>query len=247
MKIRLPKIPDQIVRLAIVFLVLIGAISWIWLALPPSLKERKLQRAAAVERERDRAIRYAGSAICAACHPAQYAIKKAGYHQGLSCETCHGPAAAHTRNPAAVKPQVPTGRKFCPLCHAYNPSRPVGFPQINPVVHNPLVPCTTCHNPHDPKPPRTPESCAACHRGFARQKAVSPHALLECTTCHTAPEAHKITPWIVPVTKPSTREFCGQCHSKESKVAGPPKIDLATHGEKYLCWQCHYPHMPAID
>jgi len=242
----LPKIPDQIVRLAILFLLLIAVLSSIFLILPPALKERKLQRAAGVEKEQSRAVKYAGAEICGACHPLQYATKKAGYHRSLSCETCHGPAKEHTRNPVAVKPQVPQGRDFCPVCHAYDPSRPLGFPQVNPVAHNPMKPCVTCHNPHDPKPPQTPQSCTACHRTIERSKAVSPHALLECTTCHTAPEQHRIDPLSTRVTKPSNREFCGQCHSKDSKVAGPPKINLASHHEKYLCWQCHYPHMPAV-
>jgi len=247
MKSLLPKVPDQIVRLAIVFVILIGVISGIWLTLPPSLKEGKLQRAAAVERERSRQLKYAGATICGACHPSQYATKRAGYHRSLSCETCHGPAREHTKNPVKVKPEVPQGRKFCPLCHMYDPSRPLGFPQINPVAHNPMKPCITCHNPHDPRPPQTPQRCGACHGSIERGKAVSPHALLECTTCHAAPNEHKINPWSVSVTKPTNREFCGQCHSKDSKVPGPPKVDLATHGEKYVCWQCHYPHMPAID
>jgi ribosomal protein S27AE len=26
-----------------------------------------------------------------------------------------------------------------------------------------------------------------------------------------------------------------------------PKVDFASHGEKYLCWQCHYPHLPEIE
>jgi len=247
MKILLPKIPDQVVRLAIVFALLIGAIATIWMILPPYLTDRKLQRADAVERERARGVQYAGAAICAACHGAQYATKKTGYHRSLSCETCHGPAKEHTKNPVAAKPQVPQGRKFCPLCHTYNPSRPLGFPQINPVVHNPMKPCVTCHNPHDPKPPQTPQRCAACHGSIERGKAVSPHALLECTTCHTTPDEHKVSPWSVTAMKPTNREFCGQCHGKDSKVAGPPKVNLAIHGEKYLCWQCHYPHMPAVD
>lgn len=241
-----PKIPEQLTRLVLVFLLLAAAIAAVWLALPARLKNKQLQRTAAVERARARGVKYAGAAICAACHHAQYATKKTGWHHNLSCETCHGPAKAHTQNPIAVKPRVPHGRDFCPICHAYDPSRPLGFPQINPVVHNPLRPCTTCHNPHDPTPPQTPRSCAACHRSIQRSKAVSPHALLQCTTCHTAPEEHRIDPAIAQVSKPSSREFCGQCHSKDSKVVGPPKIDLGTHGEKYLCWQCHYPHMPAV-
>jgi len=246
MKRLLPKIPEQIVRLSIVFILLIGAFSWIWLILPPSFKERKLQWAAATEREQSREVKYAGATICGACHVSEYNLKKTGYHQSLSCETCHGPAKAHTRNPVAVKPQIPQGRNFCPLCHAYDPSRPMGFPQINPVAHNPMKPCITCHNPHDPKPPQTPQTCTACHQSIVRAKAVSPHALLECTTCHAAPEAHRVDPLSAQVTKPSSREFCGQCHSQDSKVPGPPKINLASHHEKYLCWQCHYPHMPAV-
>jgi hypothetical protein len=75
---------------------------------------------------------------------------------------------------------------------------------------------------------------------------VSPHALLECTTCHTAPEQHKVSPRTIRPSKPTSREFCAQCHGKDSKVQGPPKIDSATHGEKYVCWQCHYAHMPEV-
>jgi ribosomal protein S27AE len=23
-----------------------------------------------------------------------------------------------------------------------------------------------------------------------------------------------------------------------------PRVEMRTHGERYLCWQCHYPHFP---
>jgi ribosomal protein S27AE len=48
-------------------------------------------------------------------------------------------------------------------------------------------------------------------------------------------------------TIPAEREFCGKCHSQDSQIKELPKVDLATHGEKYLCWQCHYPHMPEVE
>jgi ribosomal protein S27AE len=51
-------------------------------------------------------------------------------------------------------------------------------------------------------------------------------------------------------SKPQTREFCGKCHGKDAtdKLAkNAPKIDLAEHGEKYVCWQCHYPHSPEVE
>jgi ribosomal protein S27AE len=45
--------------------------------------------------------------------------------------------------------------------------------------------------------------------------------------------------------KPKARELCGSCHAQDA--ASPkeiPRIDMATHGERYVCWQCHYPHLP---
>jgi nitrate/TMAO reductase-like tetraheme cytochrome c subunit len=105
-----------------------------------------------------------------------------------------------------------------------------------------------CHNPHQPEPPHVPEECRACHGQIARMKAVSPHVLLPCTRCHNTPVQHKITPRTVLPDKPRTREFCGSCHAEG---APSPKeirrVDLQTHGGRYLCWQCHYPHSPELD
>ncbi len=143
-----------------------------------------------------------------------------------------------------MKPPAPRDRKFCPVCHAYDASRPTGFPQINPTAHNPLKPCISCHNPHDPVPPRTPQACSACHGQIERTKAVSSHALLACTTCHVVPERHKTAPRTALPSKPETRDFCAKCHGKDSTRADAPKIDVSGHGNSYMCWQCHYPHLP---
>jgi cytochrome c553 len=241
------KLPDAVLRLAVVVILLVGAVVAALSLLPPALKSPTLQRAAAVQRESSREVKYAGAGACADCHEEEYTQKKGGFHRNLSCETCHGPAKNHTENPVDFKPPAPRDRQFCPTCHAYNASRPRGFPQINPVTHNPLKPCYTCHQPHDPKPPTVPGECQACHGEIERTKAVSPHALLECTTCHVTPDEHKVNPRGIRPTKPAAREFCGHCHGADSTVEGPPKVELATHGEKYLCWQCHYPHMPEVD
>jgi cytochrome c553 len=240
------RLPDAAIRLGVVVIALVVVVVVVLSLLPASLKDRKLQRASAVEREQAHELKYAGATQCADCHEAEVNQKKDGYHRNVSCETCHGPGKEHTENPVDIKPPAPRDRQFCPTCHAYNQSRPKGFPQINPVMHNPLKPCITCHRPHDPKPPTVPGECTACHAEIERTKSVSPHALLECTTCHTTPEQHKVTPRTIRPSKPGAREFCAQCHGKDSKVEGPPKIDVATHGEKYLCWQCHYPHMPEV-
>lgn len=246
MKNHLPKIPDSLLRVSVLFLILLAGVFLVRLVLPPALIKTDLHVKATVEREMAKKVRYAGSDVCADCHE-EYKIKKAGYHQNLSCETCHGPAKEHSEDPTEVKPTAPRKREFCSLCHTFNPSRPTGFPQINPVAHNPLKPCISCHNPHDPKPPHVPQECAACHAEIARTKSVSPHVRLECTTCHTVPNGHKVSPRTMRASIPAEREFCGKCHGTDSPVKETPKIDLASHGEKYLCWQCHYPHMPELD
>jgi hypothetical protein len=81
-------------------------------------------------------------------------------------------------------------------------------------------------------------------------KAVSHHVQLECTVCHQAPQQHKVSPRSVKPSKPQTREFCGKCHGKDAKdklAKNAPKIDMGEHGEKYVCWQCHYPHSPEVE
>jgi hypothetical protein len=27
-------------------------------------------------------------------------------------------------------------------------------------------------------------------------------------------------------------------------VSRAPKVDMNQHGDTFLCWQCHYPHLP---
>jgi ribosomal protein S27AE len=54
-----------------------------------------------------------------------------------------------------------------------------------------------------------------------------------------------VTPRLVRPSKPTERAFCGQCHSEGAESARTiPRVSMETHGEGYLCWQCHYPHYP---
>lgn len=243
-----PMIPPQVPRLMVLFgLAIIGLVSARAYLVPESFGEAGHYRAAAVDSIAAHEKAYAGHQQCVVCHNPINERRLEGNHSGVSCEVCHGPAASHVAAPMDVKPPAPRERDLCPLCHAYNPSRPTGFPQIDPVVHNPLTPCITCHEPHEPEPPTVPEECSACHGQIARQKAVSHHAALPCTTCHGAPNQHKIDPRAVTPTKPTDRSFCGTCHAEDAPTPERiPRINLRTHGEGYLCWQCHYPHYPEI-
>ncbi len=241
--------PQQLTRLIILFLILAGLLVLArHYLIPPTFGELGHYRAAAVQANADRPLVYAGREACLLCHPDIAQMHREARHQTVACEVCHGAAAAHTKAPLDKKPPAPRRRGYCPLCHGYNLSRPTGFPQIDPVAHNPVMPCIGCHNPHAPEPPSVPEECSACHGEIARTKAISQHAAVPCSQCHEAEQQHKITPLLSTPTKPSSRDFCGQCHAPEAdSPAEIPRVDLASHGERYVCWQCHYSHFPEVQ
>ncbi len=237
------KVPDALIRISVVIAALIvAAVTTRFFLLPASLTDRDYHKKSTIEREISRRLEFAGSDVCLDCHDQGIEIRR-GFHSTVSCETCHGPAQGHVDD-LATKPSAPRERRFCSVCHTYDPSRPTGFPQINPVAHNPMKPCISCHDPHDPEPPETPRECRGCHAEIARTMSVSHHVLLECTTCHTAGEGHRISPRAERATKPLQREFCGKCHDEGQEGFETLKVDMGTHGGRYLCWQCHYPHLP---
>jgi len=240
--------PQQIWRLLVVFGLLVAALVLArHFLIPKTFGEVGHYRAAAVDSIAARKVKYAGRETCAICHD-DIARNHGGHrHAGLSCEVCHGSGAAHADAPSDVHLQTPRQRAQCLLCHAYDPSRPTGFPQIDPVAHNAPKPCVGCHNPHAPEPPRAPEECGACHGQIARTKAVSPHAVLACTQCHQTEKRHMVNPAASRPSKPASREFCGQCHARGAPSSKEiPRVDLETHGQRYVCWQCHYPHSPEL-
>lgn len=241
--------PQQAVRLAVIFALIVAVfVAARTFLVPETFGDVGPYRAVAVDSVIAREIKYAGHDACSTCHRGIAERRLASKHRGVVCEVCHGPAADHVKAPLDMKPPAPRERGFCPLCHGYDPSRPTGFPQINPVTHNPLTPCMSCHDPHAPEPPTVPEECSACHGQIARQKSVSHHAILPCTTCHAADDAHKTSPRSVRATKPTERGFCGTCHAEGApSPVNIPRVDLSEHGDDYLCWQCHYPHYPETE
>jgi hypothetical protein len=243
----LKKFPEQIIHLSVVFAVfIVGIILIRAYAVPARLKESGYHRTKTIDSELLIKGSYSESEVCAECHDDINDRKRSGFHKFLACETCHGAGAVHAEDPGETSPPAPTGRVYCALCHAYDPARPTGFPQVTTMAHNPMKACISCHDPHAPKPPEAPKECSACHGEISRTKSISPHVQLECVTCHVVPKNHKTTPQAEKPTKPEKREFCGKCHARDAKVKGTPGVDMKTHGEKYLCWQCHYPHMPEV-
>jgi hypothetical protein len=242
------KIPQQIIPLVLLFGAGIGALLISrWILVPKTFGQYGHYRAAAVEEVAALPQSYAGYQTCLDCHQDIYDLKQGSNHKGLACETCHGPCKSHIDDPEKFTPPAPRDRKYCTLCHGYNPSRPSGFPQILSENHNPGKACMSCHNPHAPVLPHPPEECSACHREIANRKMVSHHATVPCTTCHTVPPDHWQNPASVLATKPTNRELCGKCHAKGAdSPAEIPRIDLETHNKRYMCWDCHYPHFPEV-
>ena len=246
---KFPRIPQQIISLCVLFSIavtgfLIARKSFV----PPTFGLYGHYRAKAVDEIKAKGTKYAGSEACIECHDVIYNLKAKSYHKNVACEVCHGPAQQHAQDPTEVKPEIPRDRSKCTICHDYNPARPTGFPQIIASQHNPGKFCTSCHQAHNPMLPHTPDDCSACHRAIASQKMVSHHASLECTTCHEVPPEHLTSPRDFEVKKPENKEFCGKCHAREAdSPVEIPRIDFKTHGGRYLCWDCHYPHNPEAN
>lgn len=246
---KFPKVHQQVISLSIIIgFAVTGFLIARHFSVPPSFGLYGHYRANALGELKAREPKYAGTEACVECHDDIYQLKATGYHKNLACEVCHGPAGKHAEDPTGVKPQIPHERKNCTICHNYNPARPQGFPQIIAEQHNPGKFCTQCHKAHNPTLPHTPDDCSACHRKIWNQKMVSHHASLVCTTCHEVPPEHFTNPRAFEVKKPSTKEACGQCHDKKAQAAPEiPRVDIATHGGRYMCWDCHYPHHPEVN
>ena len=182
---RIWRFPDQVVRLAAVFLTAAATVVIVRREfVPESFGVKGHFRAEAIDAVAGQKVAFAGWQSCVECHDEEAAKKGSSYHRTVACEVCHGPASDHAKDPMKHFPFVPKKREACLYCHGFLPSRPTGFPQIIERLHNPTKPCASCHDPHDPTPPQTPGACSACHGLIARTKSTSHHASLECETCH---------------------------------------------------------------
>lgn len=241
------RLPEQVVRLGAVLGVLLGVVLLLrFVVLPESLFSAKPHQAAAVEREMAKPLRHAGVTACRGCHEEEFQAKYGGKHRDIGCENCHGAAALHASDESAAVPPKPRERVDCLVCHAFDASRPNGFPQVDPQEHKPRKRCVSCHDGHDPVPPKTPEDCGGCHGRIERTKALSTHALVPCADCHAVAEQHMTEPRAALPSKPESREMCGRCHAAGSTdpAASRALVDVAAHGGTYVCWECHYAHLP---
>jgi hypothetical protein len=143
-------IPPQFTRLILLALVIVGTyLVARHFLVPASFGEYGWYRGDALRERAALPIVYAGRAACAECHSEVAEGLTKTKHATVSCESCHGPNAAHADDPTALPAKIADPR-FCVRCHAASPSRPTGFPQVDVAAHAQNQGCTECHQPHDP-------------------------------------------------------------------------------------------------
>ena len=106
-------------------------------------------RAGALDDARAIPMKYVGQGTCVTCHYDIDEARQSARHAKVSCEACHGPAAAHIED-YTTTPVVADARALCVRCHTSNVGKPAFLPTVVPDEHAVDLVCTDCHNPHKP-------------------------------------------------------------------------------------------------
>jgi uncharacterized CHY-type Zn-finger protein len=138
-------------RLAAMFAVGVGVFLGLRAMLVPSdYGKLGRYRAGALTQIAARPVSYAGQLVCIDCHTDVAGLRKANAHARISCESCHGPNAAHAADPS-VAAHKPDPRAICAVCHTPDPARDRAIKTVKFAEHADPGPCTTCHSPHAPR------------------------------------------------------------------------------------------------
>jgi DmsE family decaheme c-type cytochrome len=202
--------------------------------------------------------------VCANCHQAQWNSIDLSPHgaksdaDGSMCQTCHGNATDHLKDPMKAKP---AGNAFakdgtadqrtavCSTCHSSNRNLAFwasGKHQLNDVT------CANCHSVHGkalaPSPtinkfvttflPNQADICANCHQPIrAATLKPSHHPIAEgkvkCSDCHNPHGS--IAPAML--KQPTINDQCYSCHADKR---GPHVFNHPPVEEN--CATCHNPH-----
>lgn len=89
-------------------------------------------------------------------------------------------------------------------------------------------------------------ACYDCHEDIRDLKETDAHSGLHCEICHGPGEKHVNSADAADIIKPTGREFCGRCHSKNAGKSEDviTQIDLKEHNVGKNCTECHNPHAP---
>ena len=142
---------SHVVKVVLLFVFALASFIAIrWWFLPADFGVYGFYRAGALDDNRAHPLVHAGRAACVDCHSEVVESRRGSRHEGIGCESCHGPLAAHASGADETKPVRPDGRVTCIRCHTAKAGKPAGFPQVDVSDHAPEGACTTCHQPHHP-------------------------------------------------------------------------------------------------
>ena len=143
------RLPPQLIRLVVLTLLVIATYSVARVILTPAtFGHYGHYRGAALVDAASRPVVYAGGKACDECHSDTGELVAKDRHKGISCESCHGPARTHSRNPDIVP--VKLTDQLCLRCHVSDPARPAKQRQIKINDHFPSDKCVECHVAHQP-------------------------------------------------------------------------------------------------
>ena len=206
---------------------------------------------------------YLGEQMCRLCHRVEAehwdgtihaSVFKSNPRNALeekSCEACHGPGAAHMRDPSNMQTIIAFTRGaerdageqngVCLQCHLGGDR----FYWIGSTHETRDLTCSDCHNPMSKMSPRSllrevnvNQTCFKCHTQQRLQfKKRSHMPLLEgkidCADCHN-PHGSVTDPLLA---ADSVNQLCYQCHAEKR---GPFIWEHAPVTEN--CLNCHQPH-----
>jgi len=201
------------------------------------------------------ASEFVGEETCAACHEEVARgfannphSKLAKMHNGVTCESCHGPGKAHVEgggdktkifNPATANPKEVDDK--CLSCHS---GQHANFERS---AHGEAkISCVSCHSVHSSAVPEhllkaaQPTLCYQCHGDVRPQFSMPFHhkvdeGLLSCSDCHNP---HGTGRSKMLRSTADENAICAKCHTE---TAGPFVYEhpvVKVEG----CVSCHTPH-----
>ena len=212
---------------------------------------------------------YAGSASCTDCHKKEVASFGAtpkgqlmldharNQHEGLGCESCHGPAKTHVNSGADErgglitfngKHPSPVAEQNAQCLQCHEKTARMFWKGSAHESHD--VACTDCHTlmhaeseRANLRKPTVLETCGRCHAAEKTKQLQFAHMPLEqgkmeCTSCHN-PHGSNAPKLLV---ANSVNETCFTCHADKR---GPFLWEHAPVTEN--CANCHDPHGSVHD
>ncbi|MDA8388776.1 MAG: DmsE family decaheme c-type cytochrome [Nitrospiraceae bacterium] len=184
---------------------------------------------------------YVGSAECSRCHltAAQHFGQTVHSFRNVGCESCHGPGAIHSQNPAKpinnfVNASSRVANGYCLRCH----SRDTELENWAASSHvREGLRCVDCHKVHNSQAPVDLRK-----RRIERNES--------CTRCHAEEAAQENLPYHHPLRE--GKMLCTDCHNPHDGING---LNLRGRGWNNICYRCHpqyrgpytYQHPPVTE